>query len=103
MYGMTEEQFWDSNPKIIDVWEEAYRMKMNRQNELIYQWFGNYGISAFSVAIDHCFNGRKAKYKYMTEPIELFEKTEKEKKNDIERQRQAFIDWAKRQKNKKGG
>lgn len=100
---MSEEQFWHSNPKIIGIWEEAYKLRVNRQNEMVYQWFGNYGISAFSVAIDHCFNGQKAKSKYMSEPVQLFEKTEEEKKSEVERQRQAFMDWAKRQKNKKGG
>lgn len=103
MYGMTEEQFWHSNPTIIDIWEEAYKKRMNRLNEIVYQWLGSYGISAFSVAIDHCLNGRTAHSKYMSEPIQLFEKTEEDKRNDVERQRQAFMDWAKRQKNKKGG
>lgn len=97
---MTEEQFWHSNPRIISVWEKAFKMARRRENALIHTWVGNYGISALTVAIDHCFNGRKAKSEYIKEPIELFEKTEEEKETEQLMARQAFINWATSRKKK---
>lgn len=95
---MTEEQFWHSNPRIISVWEKAYKAARRRENAFIHSWVGNYGLSALTVAIDHCFNGSKAKSEYIKEPIELFEKTEEEKQQDVIDARQAFMAWAKLQK-----
>ena len=91
---MTEEQFWHSNPRIIKVWEKAFKLKQNRTNELIHAWVGNYGISALGYAIDHCLNGRKARTEYMKEPIQLFEKTKEDLEKDSEKARQAFLSWA---------
>ena len=95
MYGMTEEQFWRSNPAIIDVWEEAWKRQENRKNELIHAWVGEYGISALIFAIDNCLNGKKkARSKYMEKPIRLFELTESEKKAQKENATDMFIAWA---------
>lgn len=94
MYGMTEEQFWRANPAIIEVWEEAWKRKENRKNELIHAWVGEYGISALVFAIDHCLNGKKARSKYMEKPIRLFELTESEKKAQKENATDMFIAWA---------
>ena len=35
----------------------------------MWAWWGNYGISALYFAIEHCLNGKKAKTKYVNEPI----------------------------------
>lgn len=32
-------------------------------------WFGNYGLSAVSVAVEHCLAGRKAKSNYLDKPV----------------------------------
>lgn len=80
MLGMSEEQFWRSNPAIISVWEKAWKMEENRKNDLIHTFVGNYGISALVYSIDHVLNGKKAKSKYIKKPIRLFELTEEEKK-----------------------
>lgn len=94
MLGMSEEQFWRSNPAIIEVWEEAWKLKEKRKNELAYMWVGNYGISALQCAIDHCLNGRKAKAEYLDKPLQLFDKTEKEKKEDQKKALDVFVAWA---------
>lgn len=103
---MTEEQFWHSNPRIIKVWEKAYKLKVNTLNERIHSWVGNYGISALVYSIDHCLNGRKASTKYEPKPIQMFELTEEEKQQETIKARQAFMEWASRAEkkyNKKGG
>lgn len=35
----------------------------------MHSWWGTYGLSALTVAIDHCFNGKSAKSEYMSTPI----------------------------------
>lgn len=97
---MTEEQFWRSNPRIIKVWESAWREEQLRQNELIHSYVGNYILSAVSTAVDHCINGQKAKSKYIEKPIQLFELTEEEKKQQQLKAREAFMMWAKRAESK---
>ena len=81
---MTEAQFWHSNPRKIAVWEEAHKAKINESNWLMYI-NGLYTLNAVSVAVERCLMGRKAKGKYFEEPIQLFEKTEKEKAIDQEK------------------
>lgn len=102
---MTEEQFWHSNPRIIKVWEKAYRLKQNRLNETVHAWVGNYVLSAMSVAIEHCLS-KKAKSKYVEKPIKLFESDEEEKQIEAMKARKAFLMWANRTQKKyekKGG
>ena len=78
---MTEEQFWKSNPRTIEVWAKAWKMRENRQNELTHSYVGNYVLSALFTAIDGVLNGRKAKARYIDKPIQLFELTEEEIKS----------------------
>jgi hypothetical protein len=103
---MTIEQFWKSNPTIIKIWGDAYKLKINTLNNQIHSWVGNYGIQALMFSIDHCLNGRKAKTKYEEAPIKMFEHTEEEKEQEAIKARQAFIAWANREEKKykkKGG
>jgi hypothetical protein len=97
---MTEEQFWRSNPRIIKVWESAWREEQIRQNELMHMYVGNYFMSAMTTAVDHCLNGAKAKTKYIEKPIQLFELTEEEKEQQKLKAREAFLMWAKRAESK---
>lgn len=92
MLGMSEEQFWHSNPRIIKVWEQAYKDEMNAKNRMEHI-YGRYTLSAMITAVDHCLNGRKAKSEYLDEPIRLFPKTEEEKAIDAEIELQKFIAW----------
>lgn len=102
---MSEEQFWKSNPRIIKVWEKAYKMKVNADNTHMYVWTGNYMLSALYTAIDGVLNGKKAKAKYAEKPIRLFELTEEEKQKEAEKARAQFLAWAGHveKKYKKGG
>lgn len=73
--GVTWEQFMDSCPKELEPYEKAYKNKIKEQDYLQYMWWGSYGVSALTVAIDKCIHGRKAKAEYVKEPIfeKLFE------------------------------
>ena len=102
MYGMTEEQFWRSNPRIIKTWEKAWKAEENRKNNLIHSYVGNYVMSAVTVAVEHCLNGKKAKSKYTEKPIQLFPLTEEEKKREQKKAIAQFMAWANMAKKKYG-
>lgn len=100
MYGMTEEQFWHSNPAKIKVYAEAWKQEQKRQNEVIHTYVGTYVLSALTTAIDGVLNGKKSKAKYIEKPIQLFELTEKEKEEEQRKAREAFLAWANLTKSK---
>lgn len=65
----------DSCPKELEPFEKAYKLKKQEKDYLMHMWWGSYGLSAVSVAIEHNFAGKKAKLKYIEEPI--LQETEK--------------------------
>ena len=58
----------DSCPKELEPFDKAHKKKIEEQDMLQHLWWGNYGISAFIVAIDRCFSKNK-KAEYIKEPI----------------------------------
>lgn len=96
-FGMSEEQFWKSNPRIIKVWYEAYKTKENRQNELMHVWWGNYGLSAMAVSLSHIlspmFTKHKSTLEYIDEPVRIFPKTEAEIQAEKDEMTERFIAW----------
>lgn len=61
---------------------------MKEKDAYIHAWIGEYGISALTVAIDGCLNGRKSTAKYVKYPI--LERAEFEEK-DKQKQRELFV------------
>ena len=99
---MTEEQFWESNPTIIEVWRESYQIEQENKNRLAFGIIGSYGISALTYSIDHVLNGRKAHSKYYEKPIDLFEPSKKElerrEQEKVEDSRNQLLDWCNQMK-----
>lgn len=103
---MTEEQFWRSNPRIIETYEKIWKEEQERQNALFHMYTGRYILSALYTAIDGVLNGNKAVAKYVSKPVQLFELSEEEKKNQQQAAINQFMQWAKRAEkkySKKGG
>lgn len=67
--GITWEQFWGMNPRMIRCISIGHEKKIKEYDALIHTWVGTYGLSALSVAIEHCMNGKKAKSKFIENPI----------------------------------
>jgi hypothetical protein len=91
--GITAEQFKHLTPLKLDMCFEGFRISRERQDSDVWNWFGAYGISALCFAIDHCFNGKKAKMEYWKEPL-FSNKTENDSEmseEEIQRQREAFV------------
>jgi hypothetical protein len=59
----------DSCPKELDSYDRAYKLKMQEQDHLMHLWWGTYGLSAVSVAVEHCLAGKKAKSKYVQDAV----------------------------------
>lgn len=82
-YGMTESEFWKSNPRKIKVYEQVWKAQLKEKNELIHMWVGNYGMSAlttaFSMVLQPMFCKSQSQAKYMDEPVQIFPLTEEEK------------------------
>lgn len=62
------EVFWKINPRILDSFIEAHRIKRKKEDEL--QWTnGQYMLNALIVALDKAFNGQKAVSEYLEKPL----------------------------------
>lgn len=59
----------DSCPKELLAYDRAYKQKIIEKDRMVHMWIGNYGLSALTVAIEHCMHGNKAKSEYTKEPI----------------------------------
>lgn len=91
---MSEQQFWEANPRIIKVWEKAFREQENHKNFMNYV-LGGYVYSAVSVAVGKALNGKKYKGEYPDKPSRIFPMTEEEKQIEQEKalsQAIAFFD-----------
>lgn len=56
-------------PNELRSFYKSYKQKQKIEDEKMWIYWGNYGISAFIFAIDHYLNGKKAKSEYIKEPI----------------------------------
>lgn len=90
--GVPYNTFFKLIPNELPAFYKSFKQKQKMEDEKIWSWIGNYGISALTVAIDRCFGGKKSKAEYIKEPIlsKTFENdglTEEE----VQRQRELFV------------
>lgn len=92
-YGMSYDLYWNGPPSAARDYREAYKLQIKAKNEML--WLqGLYNFNAFSTALSNMnFDGKhRKKNKYIEKPIEIFEKTEEEKKQEAVAARQKVID-----------
>lgn len=58
----------DSCPKELEPYDLAHKKKIEEQDYLQHMWWGNYGMSALNMVIEHAFS-KSAKSKYIRTPI----------------------------------
>lgn len=90
-YGMTYDQYWHGDPWAMKAYKEAFLIRMNRENEML--WLqGAYNMNALSVVIGNAFSkkGTPPK-KYLAKPLDVFPKTEEEQKAEQERKQRELI------------
>ena len=100
---MSEEQFWASNPRIIKVWEMAWKQQKEYENKYNHMMYGNYAMSAMATAIAQVMQpmlckGKKSHAKYIKEPVELFQEKKPKKRISKAEQKKnainAFMAWS---------
>lgn len=74
-YGLTVHDIDWSSPADLEPYAKAHKQEVIEQDSLMHAWWGSYGLSAVSVAVEHCLAGRKAKSKYIENTI--LQETEK--------------------------
>lgn len=73
--SISVEEFKHMTPYKLECCLKGHIMNRQMRDEEMWLWFGNYGLSAVSVALEHCLAGRKAKSKYIEQPIFFEEET----------------------------
>lgn len=73
-YGLTIKDIENSNPREMKAYEDAFALSQKLIDRNSWN-MGNYMTNAVTVALDHAFNGKKAKTKYLERPLleEYFE------------------------------
>lgn len=90
LYGMTYEQYWFGDPWMVRAYAQYYLLKRRAMNEEL--WLqGIYTANAFQTVLGNAFG--KKKLKYLEKPLEIFEKTEAEKEQEIRDERAKLINW----------
>ena len=90
--GISLEEFKHLTPIKLRGCFEGFKLLRERRDNEAWLWFGTYGISAFSFAIDHCLNGSKAKTEYMKNPLLSKENNDEDMSEDeLQKQREAFV------------
>ena len=91
--GITWWQFWELNPHKIKIIAMGYKEQKIELDAMIHTWFGTYGLSAVSVAVEHCLAGRKANSKYIEKPIlSEFKENSKDSNHLTEEEKQKQVD-----------
>lgn len=89
--GISWEQFWSFNPRIIKAYMKAYEQRMIQQDYL--NWInGQYTLSAVLYAVEHCLSGKKAKTEYIKRPVlQEMQKNNITNEEELQKQRNLFL------------
>lgn len=91
-YGLSVDDIDWSSPADMKPYLKAHEEELKEKDYLAWL-FNQYTLSAISVAVEHCLAGRKARSKYIKEPI--FQSIEKKDKfmtqDELQKQRELFV------------
>lgn len=68
-YGFTVDDIDWSCPADLEPYAKAHKIEQRENDTIAWLYGGNYLLSAFSVALEHCLAGDEAKSEYMKESI----------------------------------
>lgn len=78
LYGMSLEEFWRSNPRIVGIYAKAYNMKMKSFDEQMWA-MGQYAYLATYAAVGKFFgDNSKFNFNYPDRPLTWPSKTQEE-------------------------
>lgn len=86
--GIDEKRFWELNPRLMQPYIKAYRIRKKEENSMLYVQ-GRYFLDALLASVGNMFKGKQTKaFEFPKEPYPLFEEvvelTEEEKKRQRE-------------------
>lgn len=103
--GMSYEQFWDYEPKLVIAYRKADEIRRRRMNEEL--WLnGLYTADALNCTVGNMFSKNKIEYPSEPHPItkrEFEERQEREQRAKMEKIKAAFIARALTINHQKGG
>ena len=76
-YGVDFHEFWDTNPRILRIYADAYREKRKLLDEQFWS-MGQYVFIGTYVAIGKMFGGEKFKERYPDRPFTWPQRTQEE-------------------------
>ena len=90
---MTLDEFWNGSPYLVKYYREAHRLKVEEENQKA--WLqGLYIKSALDSSLSNLFRKRGSKgVPYLEKPLELFEKTEREKEREAIKEREKAVEY----------
>lgn len=89
--GMSYSEFWNGPSELVKVYERMHRYRMEEINQQMWV-MGLYITSAISSTVGNMLSSKGSKkIEYVKEPIQLFEKSEEEKRIEAERERQKAL------------
>lgn len=90
--GVSWDDFWRMNPHIINLMIKGHKEKL-KQIDFMNWISGQYMLSAVLVAVEKNLAGRKARAKYIKEPImkQMEEQQEPRSEKDIQKKRELFV------------
>lgn len=87
--GVPYDVFWYGDYCCLKYYESTYRLTKRMKNEML--WLqGMYNYEAFGTTISRAFD-KRSKAEYSKKPYEIVEKTEREKKLEIEEKQKRVI------------
>lgn len=75
--GISVEEFKHLTPRKLGYCLKGHKLERKMRDEEMWLWFGTYGISAVSAAIQQCFGKSRTKPKYIEKPILEIEEEKK--------------------------
>lgn len=89
---MRVEDIDGSCPTDLQPYADAYLQDMRQRDAEMWTWWGTYGLSAVSIAIERNLAGKKARGKYIKEPVfNDLANVQRTDEQSIQQQREAFV------------
>lgn len=89
-YGFSVADIDNSNPHDLEPYRLAHDVEQKQQDTQVWLMCGNYVVSAVATAVEHCLAGRKARSKFIKEPI-LYTMNHDSEEEKLQKQREKFL------------
>ena len=90
-YGMTYDEYWHGDPRMVEAFREAHLLRLKEQNMMAY-YSGVYTYRAFETVLANAFSKPGTPpHKYLEKPLDIFPKTKEEQEAEEEQELQRLV------------